>query len=56
MGKSQSKLSAEQLADLQKNTYCQFSNDISSQIAYSHYSRQERTTTMVHRYAFQLLI
>ena len=52
MGKSQSKLSAEQLADLQKNTYCQSSNDISSQIAYFHCSRQERTPTMVHLMPF----
>ena len=56
MGKSQSKLSSEQLADLQKNTYCQSTNDLTSQIAYSLYSRQERIATMVHHYSSHLPI
>ena len=49
MGKSQSKLSQEQLADLQKNTYCQSSKALSHPIVCSYfYSRQEGTTAMVH--------
>ena len=51
MGKSQSKLSQEQLVDLQKNTYCQLIEYFISQwlMFYSH-SRQEGTPTMVHNY------
>lgn len=47
MGKSQSKLSPEQLADLQKNTYCQFRNILYRFHLILYHSRQERATAMV---------
>lgn len=49
MGKSQSKLSAEQLADLQKNTYCMCFAQAHHFFANIHHSRQERAPAMVCR-------
>ena len=47
MGKSQSKLSPDQLADLQKNTYCKHHPDRISYALILLPSRQEGTTAMV---------
>ena len=47
MGKSQSKLSPEQLADLQKNTYCTHIPQTTTTERSHTPSRQERTTAMV---------
>jgi neuronal calcium sensor 1 len=49
MGKSQSKLSPEQLADLQKNTYCEFivPHRTHSLLIIRHHSWQEGAAAMV---------
>ena len=52
MGKSQSKLSPEQLADLQKNTYCTYFAFVRILLLSQFTSRQEGTPAVVFHFSF----